>query len=99
MKPRRQENGRRRQYLAVLRQKPAAHGFQQSVSAVYDTLGRAGSQANACFGSVPLEGAAGKPVLQLDFERRAVSAAIEDDRQLLDYILPRLSAEKLSVPW
>lgn len=41
--------------------------------------------------------AAGKPVLQLDFEKRAISAAIEDDRELLDYVLPRLGEEKTYV--
>ena len=41
--------------------------------------------------------AAGKPVLQLDFEKRAISAAIGDDRELLDYVLPRLGAEKTYV--
>lgn len=41
--------------------------------------------------------AAGKPVLQLDFEKRAISAAIGDDRELLDYVLPRLGEEKTYV--
>ena len=41
--------------------------------------------------------AAGKRTLHLNFEKRSVSSAIEDDRQLLDYVLARLGNEKTYV--
>ena len=41
--------------------------------------------------------AAGKPTLDLNFERRSISSSIEDDRQLLAFVLPRLGNEKTYV--
>ena len=60
----RQGNGRGGKYLAVPGQKPAAHGFQQGIRAIYDALRRAGLQADILRIRVPLKRAAVQAIRQ-----------------------------------